>query len=57
MIDFHACKTCGCITHWGPGKNADQERFAVNLRMAPLEVMNALTARHFDGADSFEFLD
>ncbi|SPF75398.1 hypothetical protein ALP8811_00385 [Aliiroseovarius pelagivivens] len=57
MIDFHACKTCGCITHWGPGENADQDRFAVNLRMAPLEVMNALTVRHFDGADSWEFLD
>lgn len=57
MLAFHSCKTCGCVTHWGPGEKADRDRFAVNLRMAPLDVINGLTIRHFDGADSWEFFD
>ncbi|UWQ14946.1 GFA family protein [Aliiroseovarius sp. M344] len=57
MIDFQSCKTCGCVTHWSSAENTDQKRIAVNLRMASLEVINSLHIRHFDGADTWEFLD
>ncbi|WP_298569362.1 GFA family protein [uncultured Aliiroseovarius sp.] len=57
MIDFHGCKTCGCVTHWAPGKAADQDRFALNMRMTSPAVVDALPVRHFDGADSWAFLD
>ncbi|WP_371168414.1 GFA family protein [Aliiroseovarius sp. 2305UL8-7] len=57
MIDFCSCKTCGAVTHWAAGENADQDRIALNMRMAPLEVMDGLKVRRFDGAHSWEFLD
>ncbi|UWQ02219.1 hypothetical protein K3X44_02400 [Aliiroseovarius crassostreae] len=57
LIDFHACKTCGCVTHWGPGSAADQDRFAVNLNMADPAALHGLRIRRFDGAESWEFLD
>jgi len=51
---FHSCKTCGCITHWTGVKGS---RFAVNFRMADPEDIKDIPVRHFDGADSWEFLD
>lgn len=57
MLDFCACMTCGCVTHWAPGKNADQDRFALNLRMVPPDDLAAIPVRHFDGADSWTYLD
>lgn len=57
MIDFNACKTCGCITHWSPGAKADQQRIALNLKMAEPSDIADIPIRHFDGADSWEFLD
>lgn len=56
-ITFHSCKTCGCLTHWGPGDNAQGDRFAVNLNMVAPKDLEGLRVRRFDGADSWEFLD
>ncbi len=54
-IAFHSCKTCGCTTHWAGLVNA---RMAVNLGLAddPRNIAD-LPLRHFDGAESWEFLD
>ena len=51
---FHACKSCNCITHWSGTQN---ERFAVNFRLVAPEDYQGVPIRHFDGADSWEFLD
>lgn len=51
---FHSCKTCGCTTHWAA---VDGGRIAVNFRMVAPEAYKNIPVRHFDGADSWEFLD
>ena len=51
---FHACKTCQCITHWSGAHN---DRFAVNVRLAEPSDIDGIRVRHFDGADTWEFLD
>ncbi len=56
-IEFCACRTCGCITHWVSGKDADQQRMALNLRMLSPSDLNTIPVRHFDGADSWTYLD
>lgn len=57
-LAFHSCKTCGCTTHW---ENLDpagpDARMAVNLRLAAPEVIASVPVRHFDGADTWAFLD
>lgn len=57
-IAFHSCTTCGCTTHWENlfPKDADA-RMAVNLRLADAAVAASVPVRHFDGADTWEFLD
>ncbi len=52
---FHSCKTCGCTTHWSGVGN---DRMAVNMALAnDPKAIEALPLRHFDGADSWKFLD
>lgn len=51
---FHACKTCLCLTHWA---SREGPRFAVNVRMAAPADIADIKVRHFDGADTWEFLD
>ena len=54
-LDFHSCKTCGCTTHWS--LKEDPSRQAVNMRLADPQVWQTLPLRHFDGAESWDFLD
>ncbi|WP_286830263.1 MULTISPECIES: GFA family protein [Kordiimonas] len=56
-LAFHSCKTCGCTTHWLTLDKADGTRMAVNMRLAePADVAN-IPVRHFDGADTWRYLD
>lgn len=57
-LAFHSCATCGCTTHW-ENLSPDEEgaRMAVNLRLADPEIVAKVPVRHFDGADTWEFLD
>ncbi len=58
MLAVHTCRTCGCTTHWlslAP-ENGDW-RIAVNMRMADPADYAAIRVRHFDGADSWTYLD
>ena len=54
-LNFHSCKTCGCTTHWSSNIS---DRIAVNMTLAddPRDIAD-IPLRHFDGADSWEFLD
>jgi len=53
-IIFHTCNTCGCTTHYTSVKGT---RFAVNTHLAEPSEIKDLRIRHFDGADTWEFLD
>jgi hypothetical protein len=53
----HSCKQCGCTTHW-LGVDEDPEgRMAVNFRMCEPSDIDDIPVRHFDGADTWKFLD
>ena len=55
-IDFHRCKTCGCVTHWSAVDPA-RDRMGVNARLMDLEVLGQARIRHLDGAKTEEYLD
>ena len=57
QIEFRHCRHCGCLTHYESVEKGPDSRFAVNARMLPPDLMAALTVRHFDGADSWRYLD
>mgnify|MGYP000005861250 FL=1 len=57
MLAFHRCKTCGCTTHWIGLEPKPKTRMAVNTRLMEPGDMAGIRLRHFDGADTFEYLD
>ena len=56
-LAFVTCRTCGCTTHWRPLEPGADAYMAVNMRMADPAAIENIRIRHFDGADSWEFLD
>lgn len=56
-IEFCHCRHCGCLTHYESVDKHARSRFALNARMLPRAALAALTLRHFDGADSWKYLD
>ena len=48
-LEFHRCKTCGCITHWA-AVDKTRDRMGVNARLMPPEILAMASVRHFDGA-------
>ncbi|MBM7034898.1 GFA family protein [Vibrio ulleungensis] len=57
MIAFVHCRQCGCLTHYTSVNTGPDSRVAVNYRMIDSGLHNKLRIRHFDGADSWTFLD
>ena len=55
-VDFHRCRTCGCVTHWVP-RDAGREQRGVNANLLPQEVFAAARLRHRDGAGSGDYTD
>jgi hypothetical protein len=55
-LDFHRCKTCGCVTHWSP-VDALVNRMGVNARLMPPEVLEKARIRHLDGAGTWTYTD
>ena len=53
---FH-CRTCGCVTHWEPIVPDAGTRFGVNMRNFDPGALAAMPIRHFDGAESWAYLD
>lgn len=51
------CATCGCVTHWEPLKPEPGARHGVNLRNFDPKILESVQVRHFDGADTWTFLD
>ncbi len=56
-LAFHTCRTCGCTTHWESLKPEVSTRMAVNCLLADPDEIASLRIRHFDGAESWRFLD
>ena len=56
-LAFVSCRRCGATTHWEPLDAAETLRMAVNMKMADPHEISHIRIRHFDGADSWEFLD
>ena len=57
-LEIHFCSTCGCVACWrGLRLEPDgRRRIAVNIRLAPPEVVAGLPIDHFDGLDTFDDL-
>ena len=56
MLEFHRCKRCGCVTHW-EAVDKTHDRTGVNARLMTPEVLAHARLRHFDGANSWKYLD
>lgn len=56
-LAFHTCKNCGNTTHWENLGTGDDLNMAVNMRMLDPKQITKYRIRHFDGADSWKFLD
>jgi hypothetical protein len=54
-IEFHRCKTCGCITHWAAIDPA-VARMGVNARLMHPEILRPLRIRKLDGAVTGKYL-
>lgn len=55
-VDFHHCRTCGCVTHWIP-RDPTRSRRGINARLLPPDVLAAAHVRHLDGAATGKYLD
>ena len=53
----HSCKNCGSTTHWLGVDEDPDGRMAVNFRMCEPSDIDDIPVRHFDGADTWQFLD
>ncbi len=51
------CRHCGCVTHWYPLQPQAGQRHGVNLRNFDLALQVSLKIRHFDGAETWTYLD
>ncbi|WP_119862720.1 GFA family protein [Pseudoalteromonas sp. MSK9-3] len=56
-IEFHHCPRCGCTTHYTPTKIGNPQRMAVNFKMVSKKLINDVKIRHFDGADTWKFIE
>lgn len=48
MLEFHRCKTCGCITHW-VAVDRTLDRMGVNARLMPRDIFEAAAVRNSEG--------
>jgi hypothetical protein len=56
MLAFHRCTQCGCVTH-SSAMDATSDRMGVNANLMEPEVLAKARVRHFDGADTWKYLD
>ncbi|MBS0277822.1 MAG: aldehyde-activating protein [Proteobacteria bacterium] len=48
-MQFHRCKTCGCVTHWWP-VDESVNRMGANANLMPRDVLEKASVIPFDGA-------
>ena len=55
-IEFHRCKSCGCVTHWAAVDRA-RDRMGINARLMEPAILAKARVRKLDGADTGEYVD
>jgi hypothetical protein len=55
-IQFHRCRTCGCVSHWSP-VDRGRDRMAVNARLMAPDVLAQARVRRLDGANTERYVD
>ncbi|ABC28182.1 uncharacterized conserved protein [Hahella chejuensis KCTC 2396] len=50
-LEFHRCNLCGCVTHYVTTPKCPGEIVAINMNMAPLDVLATIPVREIHGAD------
>lgn len=53
-VDFHRCRSCGCVTHWYPRRRG-RDRMGVNARLLDPEVLAAAELCLKDSAGTGRF--
>ena len=48
-IEFHRCKSCGCLTHWS-AVDRGTNRMGVNARLIDPALLRTVPVRKVDGA-------
>jgi hypothetical protein len=56
-IAFQRCATCGCMSHWVSLDPNQTEFIGVNARLFDNVDISGLRIRHFDGAETWKFLE
>lgn len=56
LLAFVRCSQCGCFTHW-EGFDPATDRMGINARLFENVDINQIRIRHFDGADTWKYLD
>ena len=56
-ISFKFCENCGCVTHYTSTPQSQSNRVAINYNMFPKDLLVSVQIRHFDGADSWEYIE
>jgi hypothetical protein len=56
-IEFYHCKVCGCATHYESVDKGAASRLAINGRCFAPEDLAGIAVRHFDGADTWKYVD
>lgn len=56
-IEFHHCNNCKCITHYISTGKAKVDKVGINFRMFEPNLIKPIKIRHFDGAESWTFID
>jgi hypothetical protein len=55
-IEFHRCKTCGCVAYWWP-VDESRDRMGVNANLMPRDVLAKARMRRLDGAVTERYVD
>ncbi len=56
-LEVITCKTCGGTTHWQSFDPVARPWMAVNCKLADPDAIAGIKVKHFDGAESWEYLD
>lgn len=56
-LAFVRCRTCGCYSHWKSLDPNQTNRMGINARLFTNVEIDKIRIRHFDGANSWKFID
>lgn len=54
---FVRCSKCGCFSHWRSLDPKETDRMGVNVRLFTNVEFDKIRIRHFDGANSWKYID